>query len=88
MTDNSWDRQTFPPAGTPHVWLQWKCTDVGGDFYCKCGYHGWVEGDYAYYVECANCHQIYRLNGHVELVPLIEGEFPPNTACLKQTDLD
>ena len=73
-----WDRQTLPPKGSPHAWIQWKGTEVCMDVYCGCGAAFHVDGWFAYYVECPGCSQVHMCNGHIELVPLLPGEEPPN----------
>ena len=54
----------------PYGWLQWKGTDVCIDIRCPCGWHGHLDGDFLYHVECPECRTVYALNGHIELVKL------------------
>lgn len=61
----------------PHGWVQWNCTDVCMDVYCKCGCHSHVDAGFAYNVKCPNCGTIYMCNGHIEFIELIES--PKNT---------
>jgi hypothetical protein len=69
-----WDRQTTPPKGSPHGWIQWKGTQVCMDIRCSCGVLSHVDDEFTYYVECPSCHQRYMVNGHIELVPLTADE--------------
>lgn len=39
----------------PHGWIQWKGTDVCMDIHCKCGFHGHVDAEFAYFVKCLEC---------------------------------
>lgn len=58
------DRELFEPrdgiAG-PHVFLQWKGTDVCLDFHCRCGALGHFDGYHAYYVRCMRCGTVWQL---------------------------
>lgn len=64
----------MPDKEKPHGWIQWKGTKVCMDVRCPCGRLGHVDGQAAYYIECPDCHRVYFVNGHVELVPLTAGE--------------
>lgn len=79
MSENkAWDRQTKPEEGKPYAWIQWKGTEVCMDVWCECGDWGHLDGDFIYYVKCASCGRVYMTNGHIELVPLVEGEDEPD----------
>lgn len=56
----------------PHGWVQWKGTDVCMDIHCKCGYHSHIDAEFAYNVECPQCHTVYMCNGYIELIELEE----------------
>ncbi len=64
----------MPEDGKPNAWIQWKGTKVCMDVRCPCGRLGHVDGQAAYYIECPDCHRVYFVNGHVELVELDEHE--------------
>lgn len=68
-SSEAWDMQE-KYDDEPHGWIQWKGTDVCMDVYCKCGFHGHVDEEFLYYVECPNCNAIYKVNGHVEFIEL------------------
>jgi hypothetical protein len=74
MEDKAWDRQTLPAEGAPHAWIQWQATDVCMDVHCACGAQSHLDTSFAYYVVCPKCEQVYMCNGHIELVPLLDGE--------------
>lgn len=68
------NRQRKFERGEPHGWVQWKGTDVCMDFHCRCGYFGHVDGMFAYFIECPECHTVYMSNAHIEMVPLTAQE--------------
>ena len=70
-----WERQRRPSAGEPFIWIQWKGSDICGDFTCSCG-AGWHidDGTFMYYVRCPDCGAIFMANGHIEIVPLTPEE--------------
>lgn len=58
-------------AGRPHVWIQWKGTNVCADIHCDCGEDaGHVDGDFMYFVQCPACHQIWEVGTHIALYKL------------------
>lgn len=46
---------------TPHVFLQWKGTDVCLDFHCECGAHCHFDGDFAYALKCPHCGTLWEM---------------------------
>jgi hypothetical protein len=67
--EQAWDiQETY--EGKPHGWIQWKGTDVSMDVHCKCGDVFHIDGFFAYYTKCPNCHIVYMCNGHIELIEL------------------
>lgn len=38
--------------GKPHLWIQWKGTDVCCDIHCSCGYFGHYDGAFFYFFRC------------------------------------
>ena len=45
--------------------IQWKGTDLCMDFHCECGYHNHYDGYFAYFIECKQCKQNYKLDTNV-----------------------
>lgn len=69
------ERETKPEQGAPHLWIQWKGSDICADFNCSCGGGGHIDrAAFMYYVKCLDCGQIYWCNQNVELVPLTPEE--------------
>lgn len=62
------DRKPF--EGKPHIWIQWKGTDVCCDIHCKCGAHLHGDGDFMYAIKCLECGQLYECGSHVALYPV------------------
>lgn len=57
-------------ATGPHVWIQWKGTDVCCDFRCACGATGHIDADFMYFIACPACGQLYEVGTHVRLYPI------------------
>jgi phage FluMu protein Com len=53
--------------GKPHIWIQWKGTDVCCDIYCECGAHLHHDGDFMYFVKCPRCQTVWEVGSHVAL---------------------
>lgn len=64
------------PGTDARNFIQWKGTDVCLDFYCRCGAHGHVDGDFAYYVRCAACGTIYEMGTQVKAVAIDLARIP------------
>ena len=54
---------------TPAAWVQWKGTNVCMDVRCACGAHGHIDAEFAYFVECGACQQVYAVQTTLALVP-------------------
>jgi hypothetical protein len=59
-------------AATPHVYIQWKGTDVCLDFHCECDAEndddfGHFDGFFAYHIKCSRCGRVYKLPTQLEL---------------------
>ena len=54
----------------PYGWIQWKGTDVCIDIWCKCGAVMHFDGSFMYYVQCLYCHQIWEMDGHIQMHPM------------------
>lgn len=48
------------------AFVQWKGTNVCMDLTCPgCGNRGHVDGFFAYFVKCSECHAVYQMNAFV-----------------------
>ena len=54
----------------PHIWIQWKGTDLCADVHCKCGAHDHIDAEFAYFYECRACGRKYALAQNLRLIPL------------------
>jgi hypothetical protein len=54
-----------------NVFVQWKGTNVCLDLHCVCGYHGHLDGDFAYYLRCGECGRVYRMPTTFEPVEML-----------------
>jgi hypothetical protein len=52
------------------VFLQWKGTDACFDFTCACGNSDHIDGDFAYYVQCEACGQVYEMPTQLTATPV------------------
>lgn len=69
----------------PHGWIQWKGTDVCMDVYCRCGYHGHIDEEFAYFYKCPKCGVVYEIDGHVELLEIKNPE-DYDLSCIVTSD--
>ncbi len=58
--------------GKPHLWVQWKGTDVCCDIHCACGAHLHFDGAFLYHFTCGECGQKYETGSHVRIYPVDE----------------
>ena len=64
--------------GKPHVWVQWKGTDVCCDIWCPCGGKnelsnvptGHFDGEFFYFFRCPHCGQHWEVGTHVAIYPV------------------
>lgn len=65
MSERKVSSDEFPyaqPDGSDlDMFIQWKGTSLCADFHCDCGYDGHLDQDFAYYVECNGCGQVYEM---------------------------
>lgn len=71
--------------GHPHIWIQWKGTDVCCDIHCACGAHCHFDGDFLYFFQCPHCHRYWEVGTHVAIY-----EVPKEraTSCCQDVDPD
>jgi len=58
------------PKETPHLFVQWKGTDICCDMHCVCGEQWHYDGYFAYAFECPACGTQYETPWNLELKPL------------------
>jgi hypothetical protein len=51
----------------PHIWIQWKGTDVCCDIHCDCGYQGHFDGEFLYAFRCPKCQQVWEVGTHMPI---------------------
>ena len=56
--------------GKPHIWVQWKGTDLCADVHCACGAFSHFDGDFFYYFQCPACQQYWEVGTHVAIYPV------------------
>lgn len=61
-------------VGIPHIWVQWKGTNVCCDIHCSCGCDGHFDGDFFYTFQCPNCLQYWEVGTHVQIYPITKEE--------------
>jgi len=59
-----------PDEGEGHAWIQWKGTNVCMDVQCRCGAHGHVDADFAYFYHCQRCGTTFCVGQTVRLYPI------------------
>lgn len=58
----------FSESPTPHLFIQWKGTDLCGDFRCECGNNQHIDAMFCYTIECDECGAKYKTPHTVGLV--------------------
>lgn len=58
----------------PAVSLQYKNIELCVDLNCVCGEYSHYDGDFGQYLECFNCHRIWFLSNHPEVIEVIDPE--------------
>jgi hypothetical protein len=78
----AYDRLFAPPAAPdwkappPYIYVQWKGTELCGDFHCECGASGHIDDGFAYSVLCeGGCGRVWELPVNL---PLIVGRDEPH----------
>lgn len=59
----------------PHIWIQWKGTDVCCDIHCVCGAHCHFDGDFFYEFQCPHCLRYWEVGTHVQLYEVTKEHF-------------
>jgi hypothetical protein len=71
----------------PHIWIQWKGTNVCCDIHCTCGAHLHYDGDFMYFIKCPHCEQHWEIGTHVRMYPISKEQGEAET-CLKHPGRD
>lgn len=66
----------------PHVFVQWKGTDVCLTFHCECGERGHFHGDFAYALRCGACGKEWEMPHSWALVPV------HRDSCIQDVEMD
>lgn len=53
--------------GKPHIWIQWKGTEVCCDVHCDCGAFLHFDGDFFYFFKCKECGQNWEVGTHMPI---------------------
>lgn len=53
--------------GKPHIWVQWKGTEVCCDIRCSCGGTSHFDGDFFYFFRCPHCQRHWEVGTHVSI---------------------
>lgn len=72
-------------TGEGHAWIQWKGTNVCMDVHCRCGAHGHVDAEFAYFYRCAACGRTFVVGQTVrlyEMVPELEAKTVAAGRCI------
>ncbi len=81
-----YERQVEPDG--PHGWIQWKGTEVCMDIRCGCGYVSHIDAEFAYFVKCPACKQVYNVDPHVRLIPLDADEVTVQEPCMDDSPVE
>lgn len=60
----------------PHMFIQWKGTDLCMDFDCTCGNSGHIDGYFCYYVECPACGLVWKMADKLEVTQVDPADAP------------
>lgn len=76
----------FERGKVPHIWIQWKGTNVCCDIHCLCGAHLHFDGDFMYFIQCPHCQQHWEIGSHVPMYPVSKDT--AEAGCLQYPDRD
>ena len=62
--------EAVPEPGEGKAWIQWKNTNVCMDVHCRCGHHGHVDAEFAYFYRCPECLTVFAVGQTVRLYEL------------------
>jgi hypothetical protein len=74
--------------GRPSSFIQWKCTELGADFGCPCGYGAFIQASFAYSVHCPVCDRRWHLSPVLLVREMKPGEFDPHESAIELRDDD
>ena len=66
--------QPLFPKTRPHIWIQWKGTDVCCDVHCPCGNHGHYDGAFFYFFQCNKCGKYWEVGTHMPIYEVTKEE--------------
>jgi hypothetical protein len=68
-------RDGYPTVhpGEASVFIQWKGTDLCGDFRCSCGAHHHIDSDFVYGIKCT-CGRMWQMPHTVAVIPIAAGQ--------------
>ena len=68
---SKWATRELP---RPHIFVQWKGTDVCADLYCICGKQFHLDCEFMYAVECPFCKRKYEVSAMIEIREITKEE--------------
>lgn len=68
---SNWATQSIP---RPHIFIQWKGTDICCDLYCICDKQFHLDVEFMYAVECPHCHRKFEVNTMLAMRELTKEE--------------
>jgi len=78
------DHESPKFEGKPHIWIQWKGTNVCCDIHCECGAHCHFDGDFLYFFQCPHCERYWEVGTHVSIYEVTK----ERATCLQVVDPD
>jgi hypothetical protein len=72
-------------ADKPHVWIQWKGTDVCCDILCSCGNASHYDGYFLYFFRCP-CGKVWEVGTFVSIYEVTDGR--ADGACVQEVESD
>jgi hypothetical protein len=58
----------------PELFIQWKGTELCGDFRCACGRTAHIHTDFCYEIRCGACGRVWDVPHTLTLTPSEENE--------------